>query len=246
MHPRTWVGDALAEATGRHRRHDPVRPLTGGPAGNARLTAWLGVLLLALFLVELVTLLNVDGLLSWHIAVGVLLVPPALVKTGSTGWRIVRYYTGHPAYRQAGPPPMLLRVLGPLVVLSTLAVLGTGLALIATGPDAGRTPLLTVLGYRITTLTLHQGTFIVWAVATGLHTLGRLAPALHILRGPRADGHEVPGRSPRGAGLVTAALVAAVAAAVVLNASGGWLTADLHQHRAPGGHSRPGPATIGP
>ena len=246
MHPRTLVDDTVAEAIGRHRRSDPVRPVTGGPAGNARLTAWLGLLLLTLFLVELATLLDVEGLLSWHIVVGVLLVPPALAKTASTGWRIVRYYTGHSAYRKAGPPPMLLRVLGPLVVLSTLAVLGTGLALIAVGPDGGRAPLLTVLGYRISALTLHQGTFIVWATATALHTLGRLVPALRILSRPTATGNSVPGGRPRGVVLLTSVLVAALAAVLVLNASGAWLTTDLHQHRAPGAHGRPATTTIGP
>lgn len=246
MYPKTLVDDTVAEAIGRHRRSDPVRPVTGGPAGNARLTAWLGVLLLTLFLAELATLLDVEGLLSWHIVVGVLLVPPALAKTASTGWRIVRYYTGHSAYRKAGPPPMLLRLLGPLVVLSTLAVLGTGLALIALGPDTGRAPMLTVLGYRISALTLHQGTFIVWTTATGLHTLGRLVPALRILSRPTATGNAVPGGRPRGVVLLTAVLVAALTAVLVLNASGAWLTTDLHQHRAPGTHGRPATTTIGP
>jgi hypothetical protein len=246
MHPRTLVDDAVAEAIGRHRRSDPVRPLTGGPAGNARLTAWLGTLLLALFLVELATLLDVRSLLSWHIVVGVLLVPPALAKTASTGWRIVRYYTGHPAYRKAGPPPMVLRVLGPLVVLTTLAVLGTGLALVALGPDAGRTALFTVLGFRVTVLTLHQGTFLVWAAATGLHTLGRLLPALRILGGPSATGNAVPGGQVRGVVLFTSVLVAALTAVLVLDASGAWLTTDLHQHREPGTRSRPVTTTIEP
>src|SRR5690242_3798644 len=84
---KTIDTSALAEATlaaaiGRTHRDDPVRPGTGGPAGNARLTAWTGVVLLALFVAELVTLLDVRGLIGWHVAVGVLLVPPALVKTG--------------------------------------------------------------------------------------------------------------------------------------------------------------------
>ncbi|GAA3434914.1 hypothetical protein [Kutzneria kofuensis] len=233
MSLRIWADDTVAEATGRHRRRDPVRPVTGGPAGNARLTAWLGALLLTLFLAELATLLAVEDLLSWHIVIGVLLVPPALVKTGSTAWRVVRYYVGHPAYRKSGPPPMLLRVLGPLVVLSTLAVLGTGLALIALGPDAGRVPLLVLIGYRVSALTLHQGTFIVWATVTGLHTVGRLVPALRILSGPTAAGDAVPGRRQRGVLLLATVLVAVLAAVLVLNASSAWLTADLHRHHAP-------------
>jgi len=125
MNLRVIAGDAIGQATGRAHRDDEVLPGSGGPAGNARLTAWTGLLLLLLFGAELITLLDVRGLLSWHIAVGVLLVPPALVKTASTSWRIIRYYTGNAPYRRAGPPPLALRVLGPLVVGATLAVLAS-------------------------------------------------------------------------------------------------------------------------
>ena len=90
------TADVLAEATGRRHRSDAVVPGGGGPAGNARLTAATGLVLLVLFLAELVTLLDVSGLIGWHVAIGVLLVPPALLKTASTGWRIVRYYGGQP------------------------------------------------------------------------------------------------------------------------------------------------------
>ena len=67
------VTDVVGTAVGRARRGDPVLPRTGGPAGNARLTAWIGLGLLIAFLAELVTLLDVTGLISWHIAIGVLL-----------------------------------------------------------------------------------------------------------------------------------------------------------------------------
>ena len=71
----TSMTETLDEAAGKRHRQDPVTGSSGGPAGNARLTAWTGVLLLVLFLVELVTVLDVDGLISWHIVVGTLLVP---------------------------------------------------------------------------------------------------------------------------------------------------------------------------
>jgi hypothetical protein len=75
-----------------HRpRTDPVLAGSGGPAGNAVLTAWTGLTLLVLSVAELLTLFDVRGLISWHVAIGALLVPPALVKTASTGWRIARY-----------------------------------------------------------------------------------------------------------------------------------------------------------
>lgn len=237
---RQWSETTFAEAIGREHRPDPVEPGSGGPAGNARLTAWTGLVLLVLFVVELVTLLDVEGLISWHIVVGVLLVPPALIKTATTGWRIVRYYTHRPAYRRAGPPPMPLRVLGPLVVFFTLAVLGSGLALIPLGPDAGRATLFTVAGLDIDVLSIHQVTFVIWAVVTGLHTLGRIVPALRIT-GIGQKAGRMPGRMSRVVVLSLTLLVAGAAAPIVLEASNSWVAdAQNHQfhHRGPHGPER--------
>src|SRR6476646_11111342 len=151
------INDVLDEAVGRRHRPDPVTGRSSGPAGNAELTAWTGLVLLVLIAVELVTLLDVHGLLSWHVVVGVLLTAVAALKIASTGWRIVRYYTGNQPYRTAGPPPLLLRILGPLVIAATIGVLGSGLWLIAIGADSGRNALFTVLGQRIDLLSIHQG-----------------------------------------------------------------------------------------
>lgn len=243
MSVRQWAQATVAEATGRERRSDPVVPGNGGPAGNARLTAWTGLLLLVLFLVELATLLNLDALISWHVVVGVLLVPPALLKTATTGWRIVRYYTHRPTYRSAGPPPMPLRVLGPLVVLFTLAVLGSGLALVALGPTSGRAVLVTVLGQGISALTIHQGTFILWAVVTGLHSLGRLLPAVRIVTTRTDAPSRVPGGWRRASVFFMTLLVAGVAAALLLGPAGPWLSGGLdhghHRHVPAGSVSAP-------
>jgi hypothetical protein len=208
------LGEPVFEqAIGREHRKDPVLPRTGGPAGNARLTAWTGLVLLALFLAELVTALDVHGLMSWHVTIGALLIPPALLKTGSTGWRIVRYYRGNDAYRAAGPPPVLLRFLGPLVVLSTLAVLGTGILLILLGPERSRSGLLDASF-------LHKASFVIWAGATGLHTLARLVPAVQLALSRRPA--PVPGRIPRITVIVVACATAAVVAAAVFAGSGAW------------------------
>jgi hypothetical protein len=58
------LGEAFAEATGRAARRDPVLPGSGGPAGNASLTAWTAMAVLVLGIAELVTLLDVRGLIS--------------------------------------------------------------------------------------------------------------------------------------------------------------------------------------
>jgi hypothetical protein len=67
-------------------------PAAPGVVGNARLTALAGAVLLALILVEVVTLPSLRELLSVHVLVGVLLAGPLAVKIGSTGYRFVRYY----------------------------------------------------------------------------------------------------------------------------------------------------------
>ena len=223
--------DTLDEATGRRRRRDPVRPRTGGPAGNAVLTAWTGLLLLALFVAELVTLLDVHGLISWHIALGALLIPPALFKTATTGWRIIHYYVGDRDYVDAGPPPMLLRLLGPVVIGSTLAVLGSGLALVLLGERTSRRPLITLLGQRVDALTVHQASFLLWGMATGLHVLARLLPATRTLIDAR---RALPGRWRRVLALGVVAALAAVTAILVLGVSGGWQDGRF-DHRPPPG-----------
>jgi hypothetical protein len=119
-----------------------------------------------------------------------LLIPPALVKTASTGWRIVRYYSGSRPYRDAGPPPRRLRVLGPLVVLFTLAVLGSGVALILVRPDTARQPFASAAGFEVTVLMIHKATFVLWGIVTGAHTLGRL------ISGSSAHRAAVVGSSP--------------------------------------------------
>ena len=212
------TADVFAEATGRRQRTDAVIPGSGGPAGNARLTAATGLALLVGFLAELVTLLDVSGLISWHVAIGVLLVPPAVLKTASTGWRIIRYYRGSRDYQASGPPPMLLRLLGPVVVLSTLGLLGSGLALIALGPDTSRHTIVRTLGQRVDAVTVHQAFFACWAVATGLHVLARLVPAV-ALAGRRSA---VPGGRRRLAALALTLIVAGITAALLLGTAATW------------------------
>jgi hypothetical protein len=97
------------------------RRADAGVAGNARLTASNAVVLLVLLAAEGVTILRVRALLTPHVFVGMVLVPPVLLKVASTGWRFARYYRGAPAYRRKGPPPLLLRLLGPAVVILTVA-----------------------------------------------------------------------------------------------------------------------------
>ena len=227
--PSGVLASSLAAAMGRHHREDPVLPGTGGPAGNVILTAWTGLVLLALSVAELLTLFDVRGLISWHVAIGALLIPPALLKTGTTTWRMVQYYRGNGAYQQAGPPPLLLRLLGPAVVLSTLGLLATGVLLVLLGEQTSRTVLVTLPLVRVDWLFLHQATFAVWATVTGLHLLGRLVPALQIVARNR-QRLRMPGRVGRSLAAATVIVVAVLLAVLLAQSVSDWDSGRLPFH----------------
>jgi hypothetical protein len=185
-----------------------------GVEGNARLTAVNAAVLLVLLAAEGFTILGVRQMLTPHVFIGMVLVPPVLLKVGSTGWRFARYYAGAPAYRRKGPPPALLRVLGPAVVILTVVVLGSGVALVLVSPAQTRMLLL-----------VHKASFILWLGAMAVHVLGhlaevaRLAPRDWLRRGRR----DVTGAGPR-LWLITASIVAgAVLGAVLISRVGPWL-----------------------
>ena len=144
----------------------PTTPEDAGVEGNSRLTSINGMVLLVLLAVEGVTVLSVRQMITLHIYLGILLVGPVLLKCVSTLYRFARYYFGAAPYVRKGPPHVVLRVLGPVVIAASLAVLGTGIALVYAGPD-----------HRDPWLTLHQGSFIVWLVVMTVHVLGHVLEA---------------------------------------------------------------------
>ncbi|MGW4561112.1 hypothetical protein ACWEN3_01490 [Streptomyces sp. NPDC004561] len=164
-----------------HSTFEPPGTTSAGPEGNERLTAATGAVLLALFALEGVTILFLGQLLTLHFFIGLLLTGPVCLKIGSTGYRFYRYYTGSPAYRRKGPPAPLPRVLGPLVVATSVAVLGTGLALALLGPDTGPLPVLL----------LHKASFICWVAVMTVHVL------VHVWRLPRLVGADLRRRPAR-------------------------------------------------
>jgi hypothetical protein len=155
-------------------REKPTRPTD--PAGNERLTAMTGAVLLVLFVAECLTLLNLGNLLTLHVFLGMLLLGPVGLKIGSTLWRFTRYYTGSAAYVGKGPPAPLQRVTGPFVVLTTVAVLGTGIMLITEGNGPGGGPWIQ----------LHHMSFLLWAVVMIIH-LASYVPKLPRMLSGRAD-----------------------------------------------------------
>lgn len=100
------------------------------PDGNERLTATNGLVLILLSAAEILTLLlGLGSTLSWHVAIGLALLPPVALKLGTTGWRFMRYYTRNADYRAKGAPQIVMRMLAPLFVLFTVVLFGSGVAM---------------------------------------------------------------------------------------------------------------------
>jgi hypothetical protein len=135
--------------------------LRGGSDGNERLTASTAAVLLVVLALEGLTLLGVRQFLKPHIFLGLLLIPLVLLKLASTGWRMTSYYRRSAEYVRRGPPAMLIRmIVAPVLVVSTIALIATGIAASALDESG----LL---------LTLHKLSFFVWLGAMSIHVLTR-------------------------------------------------------------------------
>ncbi len=199
--------------------HGPVRPAgqtqtdsrdgddQSSVVGNERLTALAGAVLLMLIVIELVSSASLHAGLAVHIFVGVGLSGPLVVKIGSTGYRFLRYYTRSPAFVRRGPPRLALRVLAPLLLVTTLVVIGSGIGLVVTSPE--QAGLL---------LPMHNLSVLVWLSLIAIHVCA------YIWRTPRlvADDWRKPsGRSLQNArglrlGVNLGALLAGAVAAILL------------------------------
>jgi hypothetical protein len=212
-----------------------LRPLgrlfVGGTEGNRRLTATTAAVLLVLLAAEGATLLALRPLLSLHVFLGMLLIPPVVLKLASTGYRFARYYARDPTYRLEGPPAPLMRMLAaPFVVASTLGLFASGVALLVLGPGGG------------TVLAIHKASFLVWFFAMSAHVLA------YVLRLPQLVRADLTRVAP-GSGvalrqlLVAGALVVGLTLAIAtLPLARPWLhrsRVDDGRHRGVGpSHSR--------
>ena len=169
----------------QHRRAAPA----AGAEGNEKLTAMTGAILLVGFAIEGFTILEIHRLLYWHFLLGLVLIGPVLLKIASTLYRFVRYYAGSAPYVRKGPPAPVLRVLGPLVVLTSVAVLGTGV-------------ILAVVGRGGPWLFLHKASFVIWFGAMTVHVLAYLPrlPRLLAAESRGAAGHSAQGTTRGAAG----------------------------------------------
>jgi hypothetical protein len=156
---------------------------SGGAEGNERMTAMTGAVLLILLIVECCTILQIGHYLTLHVFLGMLLLGPVALKATSVIYRFARYYTGSAPYRRKGPPALLLRLIGPIIVLLTACVFGSGIMLTATGSSYGPPT-----GW----LEVHRLSFIAWLFFVVIHVLAYV-PRLPRLLAAEARGISGPG-----------------------------------------------------
>jgi hypothetical protein len=187
----------------------------GGVDGNQQLTTVVGALLIGLLAVIALTLVRMHQLVWVHLFVGLALIGPVVVKLASTGYRFVRYYARDPAYRRKGPPELVLRLLGPGLVLTTIAVLASGIVLMLDGPASPGS-----------WLEIHKVSFIVWGVLIAVHVLGHLPAIAAALRdsGPRRSAHRTPGGLGRGLALAGGLVGGLLLATLLVPDFAAWTT----------------------
>lgn len=193
----------------------------GGIRFNSRLTALTGTALLVMLFLEGVTVALIGPLFSWHIVIGLALIPPIALKLASTLWRFSRYYLGDLRYRIAGPPAPLLRLVGPVVALSTVVLMVSGVAVWVEGPRAIPTWGL-----------IHKAAFVVWFGVMAVHVLGHVLRALRSARdemAPPTSSRYVAGAKIRKWTVAASVLGGLAFGLVARGAVSGWSTwAHLH------------------
>jgi hypothetical protein len=194
------------------------------PDGNERLTAAVGIVLVALTVAELSTnVLGLRRLLSVHVFIGLVLIPPVLLKLASTGWRFVRYYSGSKPYTSKGAPELPMRLLAPLLVAATVVLFASGVAM---GVLHGQSLNIA--------RRLHGPASVIWMILVGVHVLVYLKRAListkeDIEPSSRAS---VPGARVRTYLLAFAILAGVVVGLATLPVNGNWLhLSHNHDHR---------------
>jgi len=188
--------------------------LKGGTDGNQLLTVGTGALLFVLLGALGITILLIGTLIEEHLFIGLVLVPPVLLKLTSTGWRFARYYTGDPRYVEEGPPPLLLRLLGPLVIFMTVVVFASGIVLMFENPHQNDKVFL-----------VHKASFILWLGLTAIHVVGHIPDMVSGLGrewGPSQLRSDTPGRSGRAMALASALVLGVVLAIVLSNNFAAW------------------------
>jgi len=192
------------------------------PAGNERLTAAVGLLVLAPVVVELATIvLGVHTFMSLHVFVGLALIPAVLLKLASTGWRFVRYYTRSRPYLAHGPPQLAMRLLAPLFVVVTIALFGSGVAMGVLHGHALE------IARRI-----HGPASVIWLALLGLHIVVYLRRALRSSAQDALPAKREPvrGTTARASAVTAAAICGLLLAAASVPAQHRWVGLPRDHH----------------
>jgi hypothetical protein len=138
-----------------------------------------------------------------HFFIGFVAIPLTLLKLGSTGWRMLRYYLGRDArYRAAGPPTPAPRILAPALVASAVVAFVSGVVLFVEGTQEG--PLST----------LHTDSAVVFVIAVVLHL------AIYVRRAYLESNAEMRGQTAVAGTTARRAMLVAAAVAGVAIAAG--------------------------
>jgi hypothetical protein len=129
---------------------------------NTKLTAMVGLVIFVLLALEGVTIPFIGPLFTLHAFIGWVLLPPILLKISSTSYRFVMYYSGNYKYVKAGPPKPLLRIIAPLIILTTALLMWSGIEMVLIGPTGP--------GVRMW-FTIHRASFIIWFGLMAVHVL---------------------------------------------------------------------------
>jgi hypothetical protein len=176
------------------------------------LTVLTGAVLLVLLAVEGVTILAIHRFLSLHVFIGLMLIPPVVLKLGATGYRFMRYYRRDIEYLRKGPPVLFMRVLvAPGLVAATLGVFATGVALLVVGPHRGM-----ILG-------LHKASFLVWFFAFVVHVLAYALRVPGLVAADWGRGNTTSGAGFRYGALALALVAGLILAVAALPAAHPWL-----------------------
>jgi undecaprenyl-diphosphatase len=199
--PRTASGSGVAARL--WQRIDPVRPEADpGVEGNRRLTSLTGAVQLAVLAVVILSGVVFGSAPGLHLFSGFVAIPLTLLKLGSTGHRFVGYYLRrHAAYRTAGPPTVIPRLLAPLLVASAVVALATGVVLFFQGTRHG------------TAATLHTDSAVVFIVLVLVHVAVHARTAWVASAAEVRTPRSVPGGNARWALLAGATVAGLVLAA---------------------------------
>jgi hypothetical protein len=198
----------------QERTPEPASKTQHGVAGNARLTALTGGVLLMLLAVQGLTILRMGQLLWLHLFLGIALAVLVALKLSSAGYRMAGYYLRRPTYLQEGPPHTAMRVLAVPFVLTTIGIFASGGALLLVGPSI-RQPMVLI----------HKVCFFAWIGFFVIHLLAHaqdLARVVRVELGGGAHAVLVRGRGARLGAIAGTLALGVIAAALLIPQFSAW------------------------